>query len=104
MKRLALIPALIAVSACSNGIPDVLRPAPTVEPAPEVVQLTAEERFITAAEANGCVINPTTITPIMAQASLSQDDVVRIVSQLSEAGRATTDGDASVRLTGGNCV
>lgn len=104
MKRLVLIPALVALSACSNGIPAVLQPTPSVAPAPEVVQLTAEERFISAAEANGCVINPDTITPIMAQASLSQDDVVRIVSGLSEAGRATTDGDASVRLTGGNCV
>jgi hypothetical protein len=107
MNRLVLIPAIAALSACSSGIPEFLQPAstaPSVAPAPEVVQLTAEERFITAAEANGCVINPTTITAIMAQASLSQDDVVRIVSQLDAAGRATTDGDASVRLTGGNCV
>lgn len=105
MIRYAILPAFVAASACSNGIPAGLgSPAPSVAPAPEVVQLTAEQRIINAAEANGCVIDATTIGPIMAQASVNQDDVVRVVTSLSETGRATTDGDATVRLTGGNCA
>lgn len=104
MIRFAILPAFIAVSACTSGIPAGLGNAPSVAPAPEVVQLTAEQRLVNAAEANGCVINPSTIGPIMAQASISQDDVVRIVPQLAAAGRATVDGDATVRLTGGNCA
>ena len=104
MFRYALLPAFVAVSACSNGIPAGLGQAPSVAPAPAVVQLTAEQRLINAAEANGCVIDATTIGPIMAQASISQDDVVRIVPQLAAAGQATVDGDSTVRLTGGNCA
>jgi len=104
MTRFVLLPAFAALAACSNGIPDGLRPAPSVAPAPEVVQLTATERLVTATEANGCIISPDTIGAIMSQASLSQDDVVRIVPQLAEQGRASVEGDATVRLTGGNCA
>ncbi|SEW01828.1 hypothetical protein SAMN04488515_0672 [Cognatiyoonia koreensis] len=105
MIRYAILPAFVAISACTNGIPaGISGPAPSVAPAPAVVQLTAEQRLINATEANGCVINPDTIGPIMAQASVSQDDVVQIVPQLAAAGRATVDGDSTVRLTGGNCA
>lgn len=104
MIRYALVPAIFAISACTSGIPAGLSGPASVAPAPEVVQRTATERLVSATEANGCMINATTIGPIMAQASVSQADVVRIVPQLAEAGRATVDGDSTVRLTGGNCA
>lgn len=67
-------------------------------------QLSDRERFVAAIEANGCVINISTIAPIMAQASINQDQLATLTNQLEADGMLSPDGTDTVRLSSNNCI
>ncbi len=109
MMRFALIPAVLALAACENGLsfPDLRGGlgggADTVASDP-TLQLTDRERVVSAVEANGCVISAQTIGPIMAQASVNRDQLLSVSQQLeAEGALAAPSDDGSVTLTSLNC-
>ena len=108
MMRFALIPAVLALAACEDGfsMPDFrgsIGGNGTTEVSDPTLQLSDRERFVTAVEANGCVINAATITPIMTQASINRDQLTIVSQGLEAEGALTPNGDGSVRLTSLNC-
>jgi len=112
MKRFALIPAFAALAACEGGfdIPD-FRPSGSepaasspaaAQPAPTV--LTAKERLVAATEANGCIINITTIATIMSAATIGNDELPGLVTELENEGRIAPEGEDGLRLTTPACT
>jgi hypothetical protein len=66
---------------------------------------SAEARFITAAAANGCVVNETTSPAILNQAILSVDDLARVMTEMRAQGRGNIAADGqSFRVTSGACA
>ncbi len=113
MKPLFALTAMAFLAACENGlvVPDLrgAAPTPAAAGAPEevlapTVQLSDKERFVAAIENNGCNININTIGPIMAQASINQDQLAGLTVELEGEGALAPDGDESVRLTSPNCL
>ena len=109
MKRLILLVAVGALAGCENGLsfPDLrggLGGNTVTDASDPTIQLSDQERFISAVEANGCIINVDTVAPIMAQASINRDQLAT-VSQTLEAEGALAPIDAdNVKLTSTNCV
>ena len=108
MRHLILPIALVAVAGCDMAVPD-LRPsadsAPVTAAAPVPAQpVSAKERFVSAAEANGCVLNADNVSAVMAEAQLSAGDLENILPSLVDEGRATLGENDSFRLTTANCV
>lgn len=115
MKKLFAIPALALLSACADGVNmpdfrgggsgDTGGAAMTDDTAMAPMQpMVATERLIAAAESNGCVINQSTIVPIMQQAAIGTDELAGVVSQLEADGRAVPDGETAVRIVSSNCT
>lgn len=109
MKHLLTLTAIVALAGCENGFafPDfrgVLAGDGPNEASDPTLQISDRDRVIAAVEANGCVINPGTIGPIMTQASVNQDQLF-VVSQALEAegALAAPADDGSVRLISPNC-
>ena len=108
MRRLILL-SVLAVAGCDLAIPDFrsgpqAAPAPVVAP-PLVNPQSAKERFVTAAGANGCVVNSSTSAAILAQATLSPDDLGQVMQQLVAEGRGEIASDGqSFRVTSGACA
>ncbi|SHG80568.1 hypothetical protein SAMN05444003_1011 [Cognatiyoonia sediminum] len=112
MKQIALVSGFAALSACSGGleVPD-LRGAgeglfgsgsdAAVEDAAPA--LTAKERLVAAVEAQGCVIDPTTINAVLASAQLSTDDLQTVVPELEAEGRIVGAGETALRIVSANC-
>jgi len=107
--RIALIPAsLLALSACSMEIPDFrggadadAEPAAMDTPADPI---SAKERFVAAAEANGCSLNADNVATVMSEAQLSAGDLENIMLALVAEGRATPAGDAAFTITTPACA
>ena len=105
------LPAILLVTAgCDSmidfrdrivGSGDDVVPA-AMEPAP-MAQATAKERFVTAAEGQGCVVSADTIAAIMTDATISQSELGAIVTELEAEGRAVVEGDAAVRIVSDGC-
>lgn len=107
MKPVLALAAVGLLAACENGfvVPDfrdALGGPSTPEAAP-TVQLSDKERLVAAIEANGCVIDINTIGPIMAQASINQDQLASLTLELESEGALAPDGEEQVRLTSANC-
>jgi hypothetical protein len=108
MRKLILL-SVLSVSACDLAIPD-FRGEPQVQPAAVVVPplvnpQSAKERFVSAAEANGCVVNSSTSAAILSSATLSVDDLGQIMQQLVTEGRGEIAADGqSFRVTTGACA
>jgi hypothetical protein len=96
--------SFVALSACAMPI---AVPAPSVAPAPAPAPMvnpqSAKERFVAAAEANGCVVNQQTAGAILAVATLSQEDLARVMTELKAEGRGeiAPDGQSFIVTTGG---
>ena len=113
MTRIIPMVSFLALSACAGGftIPDfrTSAPPPVVQPAPAPVvavnPLSAKERFVTATEQNGCVLNQSNSDVIMANATLSQQDLARVMSELKAEGRGRVSTDkAGFEIISSNCV
>ena len=110
MTRNLTILGFVALSACAVPIPDLRgTPTPAVAPAPEVVApvtpLSAKERFVSLAEVNGCVVNADNSADILTGATLSQEDLARILSELQAEGRGRVAPDGqSFIVTAGACA
>ncbi|WP_322892726.1 MULTISPECIES: hypothetical protein [unclassified Yoonia] len=112
MIRILPIVALVALSACAYpiGMPAPSAPsAPVViappTPAPSVNPGSSKDRFIAAVTANGCELTPTNTSAVLASATLSQQDLARIMTELRTEGRGEIGPDGrSFRITSGACV
>lgn len=109
IRQLPLV-AFCAVAACA--VPDyrpVRAPAPIPAPQPElppqVNPQSAKERFLRAVEANGCEVNAGNSAAILAGATLSQQDLARILQELKDEGRGSVAPDGTgFRVNTGTCV
>jgi len=91
-----------ALTACATT-PATIAPAPT--PAPVANPQSAKERFVRAAELNGCVVDETTSAAILSGATLSVEELGRIMSDLREEGRGEISADGKAfRVTTGACT
>ena len=107
IKRTLGIIGLVGLSACSFEIPDfrpsVIAPPPVA--APVIAPQSAKARFVTAAAAQGCVVDQTTTPAILAAATLSREDLARILTELRAEGRGQIAADgASFEITTGACA
>lgn len=110
--RNTLIPlACLALSGCAVAIPD-FRPMGTASPAPVVAPvapvapaapMSAKERFVSAAEANGCVLNSGNISTVMTEAELTSGDLQTILPSLVDEGRASPAGGSAFAITTPAC-
>lgn len=111
IRSLPLI-ALFALSACAYPIgmpapaapprPVVMAPPP---PPPSVNPGSSKDRFIAAVTDNGCELTPDNTSAILASATLSQQDLARIMTELRTEGRGEIAPDGrSFRITSGACV
>ncbi|MDA9979877.1 hypothetical protein N9E38_00385 [Yoonia sp.] len=108
MFRKLTLCCFVALSACSLTIPD-FRTGPMVAPqasmSAPVIPRSATERFIETAAANGCEVNQTNSAAILAGATLSRDDLARIMTELKADGRGQIAADgASFRVMTGACA
>lgn len=104
MIRKLTVLAFVTVSACA--VPIVIpRPAPAPIAPPIVNPQSATERFVRAAAANGCEVNEQNSAQIMAGATLSVEDLARVMTELKAGGggRIAADGK-SFRVTTGACA
>ena len=97
-RSLVAIASLGAIAACS-GIPTAIAPS-----APATVQLSAKERFIRAIEVQGCVLSVDNIGAVLSAASITADDMRRIVPELESAGQAEVASDGEIRILSNNCI
>ncbi len=113
MKRSLIGLSFVTLSACSGGmfqIPDFrpnMAPAPAPVPvaAPIVNPLSAKERFVTTVEQNGCVVNQSNSATILTDATLSREDLARIMTELRAEGRGQIAADQqSFELISANCL
>ena len=108
--RYALIPAsFLALAACDMTIPDFRgggtgEVAPAAAPAAPAAPVSAKERFVAAAEANGCVLNSGNVATVMTEAQLSAGDLENIMLTLVSEGRAVAAGDAAFTITTPACA
>lgn len=100
--------AFVGLSACVVPIPTVTptpAPEPVAIPEPTPNPGSAKERFVAAAVANGCVVDETTAPAILAGATLSQEELARILTELQTegAGQIAADG-RGFEVTTGACA
>ena len=105
IRKLALL-CFVGATACSVA-PPIIFPTPqaTPTPVPQVMPQSAKQRFINAAAANGCIVNETNSATILASATLSVEDLARVMSELRAEGGGEIAADGrSFRVTTGACV
>lgn len=99
MKRKLIGLSFVVLSACTGGtfqVPDFrpdTTPAPAPVIAPVVNPLSAKERFVTTVEQNGCVVNESNSSIVLADATLSVEDLGRIMNELKAEGRGQVAAD-----------
>lgn len=86
----------LALAACASPTPQTAS-APTP-------QLSDKQRLVAAIESNGCLMNASTIAPIMAQASINQTQLAALTVELESDGALAPDGTDTVRLSSNNCI
>ncbi|MDE0850640.1 MAG: hypothetical protein OSA94_05785 [Yoonia sp.] len=84
----------ISLMACT-GTTEVSAPTP---------QLSDKDRFVSAIEANECVMNASNIGLIMSQASINRSQLATLTVALEDDGALAPDGTDSVRLSSINCI
>jgi hypothetical protein len=108
IRQLPLV-AFVALSACAYPMMmPAPSPTPTVtvapQPAPNVNPGSAKDRFIAAVTANGCELTTANTQTVLASATLSQQDMARIMTELRAEGRGEIGADGrSFRVTTGAC-
>lgn len=102
MKAGIALIALGAVAGCAVPMVQLPQRAPAPQIAAPVNPGSAQARFIAAAAANGCVVDATTSAAVLAAATLSAQDMGRIMSDMRAAGQGeiAPDGRAFVVTTG----
>ncbi|MBQ2260449.1 MAG: hypothetical protein II336_03670 [Loktanella sp.] len=111
MIRILPLAAFVALSACAYPI-GMQTPPPTTAvvvtpppPAPSINPGSSKDRFIAAVTANGCELTPANTSAVLASATLSQQDLARIMTELRTEGRGEIAPDGrSFRVTTGACV
>jgi len=111
MKKLFALAAVAMLAACENGfvIPDFrgnADPAGVASGGPlaPTPQPSDRARFISAIEANGCVIDVTTVAAIMAQASINVDQLKSLSEDLDREGvLKKLEGEDAARLISPAC-
>lgn len=116
MKRILMFTGVLALAGCSINIPDFRGQFPglggaggndtTIEaPEPIAAPQSAKERFVTATTANGCEVNSTNSALILEAATLSREDLARVMTELRAEGRGQIAADGtSFQLTTGACA
>ncbi|WP_375255513.1 hypothetical protein [Yoonia sp.] len=104
---------LLVVAGCTVAIPDFrggfdgfdgFQPAPEAPQAIAVPQ-SAKERFIATTAANGCQVNSANSALILEAATLSREDLARVMTELRAEGRGRiADDGTSFLLTTGECA
>ncbi|MEJ6402082.1 hypothetical protein [Yoonia sp. 2307UL14-13] len=108
MNRYLPVLVLATLAGCATPIavrvPTPPPPAPVLPPpSPEIIPGSAKERFLRAAAENGCEVNAQTSDAILASATLSRDDLARVVQELrNEGGAEVLPG--GIRVTSGACA
>lgn len=105
IKKGLTVLGCVTLAACAAPMPG-MAPAPAApEAAAPATPQTAKERFVVAAEANGCVVNESTAPAILSGATLSAQDLARIMDELRTEGRGEISPDGqSFRVTSGACA
>lgn len=110
IRQLSLV-AFVGLSACAYPIAmpaPAPRPVATVAPAPLPPVAnpgSAKDRFIAAVTANGCELTTANTQTVLASATLSQQDMARIMTELRAEGRGEIGADGrSFRVTTGACI
>lgn len=91
MTRSLILVSLFALAACADGMQ-----MPTA-------QMSAEQRFLTAVENNGCILNQANTGRVLEQAEVSPEEVTEIVTKLAAEGKVESLMGASLRITTGQC-
>ena len=110
MSRYFPIVALTLLAGCVTPI--AVRtppppPAPIVPPPSpdvEVIPGSAKERFLAAASANGCSVTSANREAVLASATLSRDDLARVVQELRNEGGAEIVPGEGIIVTSGPCA
>ena len=111
MKHYLIGLSFVTFSACTGGtfqMPD-FRPTAAPQPAPIAAPIvnprSAKERFVTTVEQNGCFVNQSNSATILADATLSREDLARIMTELRAEGRGQIASDQqSFELISANCL
>ena len=103
MKTWALVPAVLFLAACENGlaIPD-FRDEP--EAAAPTLQLSDKERLTAAIAANGCTISPVNVGPVLQQASVAASQSSGLLLEMVNEGTLFEDGADTLRLAPALCI
>lgn len=106
MLRKIVALSFLVLSACATSFPVPQSSAPVSDlPPPVATPQSAKERFVRATELNGCEVNQGNSAAILAGATLSVEDLARIMSELKAEGRGEVAADGtSFRLTSGACA
>ncbi len=109
MKRSLIAVGCLTLAACADMTPPSgpvgAAPAPVAPPVVEATPMSAKDRFVSAAQANGCVVNEATSPAILAGATLSVDDLARILTELQAEGKGAVSADGqSFQVTTGACA
>lgn len=91
MTRSLILVSLFALAACADGMQ-----MPTA-------QMSAEQRFLTAVENNGCILNQANTARVLEQADVSPEEVTDIVTKLAAEGKVESLMGASLRITTDQC-
>jgi hypothetical protein len=94
MKTAFTTLAGLSLIACT-GATEVSAPTP---------QQSDKDRFVSAIEANGCVMNVSNIGAIMSQASINRNQLATLTVALESDGVLAPDGTDTVRLSSINCI
>ena len=95
MTRSLIIVALFALAACDT--------AGTMQTA-SAPRGSAEARFVTAMQNNGCIMNQANAGRVREQSGLSDDEIKAVVTGLAVAGKIEESMGASLKLTSGACA
>lgn len=111
MIRMMIPVAFVAIAGCDMAMPDfrpsaeTATPAAAAVPAPAAAPQSAKERFVSAAVANGCVVDESNSAQILAGATLSVEDLARIMTELKTEGRGVIAPDGtSFRVVSDGCA
>ena len=98
--------SLVLVAACDMPqMPMASTDAADTTPVAAAAPMTAKERFVASAESNGCVVSEATAPAILSGATLSEEDLARIMTELISEGRGNIAADGkSFVVVSDNCA
>lgn len=104
MRTLALVPAVLMLAACENGVafPDFR--GDVAEVAEPTAQVPDKVRLTTAIAANGCTISPANVGPILQQASIGASQSSGLLLEMVNEGTLSEDGADTLRLAPALCI